>query len=302
MREPSGEQIEIASGDQRVVVVEIGGGLRSYSVGGDDVLDGYPADRMCDAGRGQVLAPWPNRLEDGSYTFDGRTHQLPLTEVPNRNAIHGLVRWSAWTVAKRAPDRVVMAHSLRPQPGYPFTLDLRTEYVVAAAGLTVRMTATNVGAGRCPFGCGMHPYLTLGKVPVDPLELRVPARTVLETNERCLPTGSASVAGTDFDFRNGRAIGTLRLDHCFADLDRDAAGRATVELRDPSGGARRTLWVDAAFPYLMVFSGDTLGDAARRSVAVEPMTCPPNAFRSGDDLVRLEPGGSWTGSWGITTT
>ena len=138
----------------------------------------------------------------------------------------------------------------------------------------------------------MHPYLTVGKVPVDPLELRVPARTVLETNERCLPTGSASVAGTDFDFRNGRAIGTLRLDHCFADLDRDAAGRATVELRDPSGGARRTLWVDAAFPYLMVFSGDTLGDAARRSVAVEPMTCPPNAFRSGDDLVRLEPGGS----------
>ena len=300
MTPPSGEQIEIVSGDQRVVVVEVGGGLRSYTAGGDDVLDGYAADLMCDSGRGQLLAPWPNRLEDGSYAFDGRTHQLPLSEVPNRNAIHGLVRWSAWAVAERAPDRVVMAHRLRPQPGYPFTLELRTEYAVAASGLTVRLTATNAGDGPCPFGCGMHPYLALRTAPVDPLELRVPARTVLEANERSLPTGTAPVAGTRFDFREPRAIGAARLDHCFADLERSPDGRATVELRDPSRGARRTLWVDDAFPYLMVFSGDTLGDAARRSLAVEPMTCPPNAFRSGDDLVRLEPGASWTGTWGIT--
>jgi aldose 1-epimerase len=166
----------------------------------------------------------------------------------------------------------------------------------------VCLTATNAGAEPCPFGCGMHPYLTLGTAPIDPLELLVPAGTVLEANDRGLPVGSASVAGTGFDFRKARAIGTTRLDHCFDNLERDAAGRATVELRDPRRGARRSLWVDAAFPYLMVFSGDTLGDAARRSLAVEPMTCPPNAFRSGDDLVQLEPGGSWTGTWGITPT
>jgi aldose 1-epimerase len=297
---PSGEQIEIASGDQRVVVVEVGGGLRAYTVAGADVLDGYAADAMSDAGRGQLLAPWPNRLEDGSYEFDGRRHQLPLTEVPNRNAIHGLVRWSAWTVAELAPDRVVMAHRLRPQPGYPFTLDLRAEYALSATGLAVRLSAANAGDAPCPFGCGMHPYLTLGVAPVDGLELRVPADTVLQANERSLPTGSAPVAGTDFDFRAPRAIGALRLDHCFTGLERDAAGRATEVLRDTSAGTTRTLWADQAFPYLMVFSGDTLGDAARRSVAVEPMTCPPNAFRSGADLVVLEPGTTWTGTWGIT--
>jgi aldose 1-epimerase len=296
---PSGAQIEIASGDQRAVVVEVGGGLRSYSAAGSDVLDGYAAEEMCGAGRGQLLAPWPNRLEDGSYELDGRTHQLPLNEVANRNAIHGLVRWSPFTAVERAPDRVVMAHRLRPQPGYPFTLDLRADYSLAAAGLTVRLTAANAGERPCPFGCGMHPYLTLGTAAVDPLELRVPARTVLEADDRSLPIGSAPVAGTAFDFRQPRAIGALRLDHCFTDLERDGDGRATVELRDPSRGTARTLWVDGAFGYLMVFSGDTLGDAARRSLAVEPMTCPPNAFRSGTDVVRLEPGEAWTGTWGI---
>src|SRR5262249_54491860 len=159
-------------------------------------------------------------LEDGSYEFDGRRHQLPLTEIPNRNAIHGLVRWAAWTVAERAPDRIVMAHRLHPRPGYPFALDLRTEYALASSGLTVRLTAVNAGDGPCPFGCGMHPYLTLGVAPVDGLELQVPARTVLEANERSLPTGVAPVAGSPFDFRRPRTIGPLRLDHCFADLER----------------------------------------------------------------------------------
>ena len=297
---PSGRQIELAHGDQRAVVVELGGGLRTYTAGGADVLDGYGAGAMCDAGRGQLLAPWPNRLEDGAYDFAGRRHQLPLTEVPNRNAIHGLVRWSAWSVAEEAPDRVVMAHRLRPQPGYPFTLDLQASYALGPSGLTVRLTAANTGAGPCPFGVGMHPYLTLGVAPVDPIELRVPATTVLQADERSLPTGSAPVAGTEFDFRTPRAIGPVQLDHCFADLERDGDGRATVLLRDTSAGTTRALWVDEAFPYLMVFSGDTLGDAARRSVAVEPMTCPPNAFRSGEGLIRLEPGAMWTGTWGIT--
>ena len=78
---PSGEQLELSFGEQRAVVVEVGAGLRAYAVGGREVLDGYPADEMCASGRGQVLMPWPNRIEDGSYEFDGRRHQLPLTEV-----------------------------------------------------------------------------------------------------------------------------------------------------------------------------------------------------------------------------
>jgi aldose 1-epimerase len=296
---PSGRQFEIALGDQRVVVVEVGGGLRSYTVGDVDVLDGYPVDGTCTSGRGQVLIPWPNRIEDGRYDFDGASHSLPLDEVPNRNAIHGLVRWAAWTAEEHEPHRVVMAHVVHPQPGYPFTLSLSIEYSLSEAGLTVCTTATNTGDHDCPYGCGAHPYLTAGTGTVDTLELRIPAGTVLRSDERSLPIGSTPVAGTDYDFRTRRAIGDLVLDNAFTDLQRGADGVARVELRDPASGAGRTLWMDEAYPYVMVFSGDPLPDVARRALAVEPMSCPPNAFRSGESLVRLAPGESHTATWGI---
>jgi aldose 1-epimerase len=299
---PSGRQFEIALGDQRVVVVEVGGGLRSYAAGGADVLDGYAAAARCTSGRGQVLIPWPNRIEDGRYDFDGTSHSLPLTEVPNRNAIHGLVRWAAWAAAEHEPHRVVMAHVVHPQPGYPFSLSLSIEYSLSDAGLTVRTTATNAGDRDCPYGCGAHPYLTAGTGTVDTLELRIPAATVLRSDERGLPTGSAPVAGTDYDFRTLRAIGGLVLDNAFTDLERDAGRVARVELRDPESGAGPTLWMDEAYPYVMVFSGDPLPDVARRALAVEPMSCPPNAFRSGESLVRLAPGESHTATWGITSS
>ena len=158
---PSGEQIEIVAGDQRAVVVAVGGGLRTYAAGGRELVDGYGADEMSSSGRGQVLIPWPNRLQDGSYEFDGRHHQLPLNELGRRNAIHGLVRWATWTASEREAHRVVMGHVLYPQPGYPFSLSLGIEYALLDSGLRVRTTATNVGADACPYGTGAHPYLTL---------------------------------------------------------------------------------------------------------------------------------------------
>jgi aldose 1-epimerase len=295
---PSGEQIEIASGDQRAVIVEVGGGLRSFSVDGREVLDGYAPEEMCASGRGQVLMPWPNRLEDGTYEFDGRSHQLPLNEPEQRNAIHGLVRWGTWTVAERASERVVMKHVLRPQPGYPFALELGIEYALSDLGLSVRSTATNIGSTRCPFGAGAHPYLRLDAATIDDLRLHVPARAVLQSNERSLPTGTIAVDGTDFDFRRPRAVGAVKLDNCFSQLERDGDGRARIALHDPSGRSL-ILWVGESYGYVMVFSGDALPDVARRSIAVEPMTCPPNAFRSGESLVTLEAGEAFTAEWGI---
>jgi aldose 1-epimerase len=254
---------------------------------------------MCSSGRGQVLIPWPNRLQDGSYEFDGARHQLSLNEPGRRNAIHGLVRWVAWTASKRDPHRVVMEHVLNPQPGYPFSLRLRIEYALSNRGLKVRCRATNVGTVPCPYGSGAHPYLTLGTATIDRLLLRVPARTVLRSDKRGLPIGTQSVSGTEFDFQRQKQIGSTRLDHAFSDLERDKDGLARVELRDPEDGRQVSLWVDESYPYLMLFTGDHLPDVERRSLAVEPMTCPPNAFRTGNSLIRLQPGSSFTSTWGI---
>jgi len=296
---PSGEQIEIAAAGQRAVVVTVGGGLRSYGVEGRELVDGYGADQICSSSRGQVLIPWPNRLQDGSYEFDGIRHQLPLNEPKRGNAIHGLVRWVAWTATKRDPHRVVMEHVLHPQPGYPFSLGLSIEYALSNRGLRVRTRATNVGRVTCPYGSGAHPYLTLGTATIDRLMLRVPARTVLLSDKRGLPIGTQPVSGTAFDFQCPKQIGSTRLDHAFSDLERAKDGLARVELRDSGDGRQVTLWVDGNYPYLMLFTGDHLPDVRRRSLAVEPMTCPPNAFRTGKALIRLEPGSSFTSTWGI---
>ena len=282
-------------GDQRAVVVGVGGGLRMYSVGEREVLDGYRVDEECTSGRGQVLIPWPNRIEDGTYEFDGERHRLPLTEPEHRNAIHGLVRGETWTVAEREPSSVLMTHALEPKAGYPFSLALELAYSLSDDGMRVQTTATNVGPKAAPFGAGAHPYLRAGGATVDSATLRIPARTVLRSNDRGLPIRSEPVEGTEFDFRRAKPIGPTVLDHAFTDLERGNDGLARVELAD-SG----SLWVDAAHSYLMVFTGDPLPDVARRSVAVEPMTCPPNAFRSGKGVIRLEPGESAKSSWGIT--
>jgi len=251
---PSGKQFELRFGEQRAVVVEIGGGLRTY----DGVLDGYDVGELCPSGRGQVLAPWPNRLSEGSYEFDGERHQLPLSEPESGSAIHGLVRWASWHAVEQDEARVVMEHLLHPQPGYPFTLRLRVEYRLGGDGLTVRTSAENVGDRACPFGVGHHPYIAAPSGRVDDMLLQ------------------------------GKPIGARRYDDT---LPLEGPWRLEV--------GELVVWADERWPYVQLFTGDDTPDVARRALAVEPMTCPPNAFRTGDDLIRLEPGERVDGWWGI---
>jgi aldose 1-epimerase len=291
---PSGDQFKIAFEQQRAVVTEVGGGLRTYDVGDRQVVDGYGADEMCSSGRGQVLAPWPNRIEGASYEFGGVRHELPVNERESQSAIHGLVRWVPWSVVEAEPQRVVVGHELHPQPGYPFAVSLEIEYELSGGGLRVSTTATNVGAESCPFGLGFHPYLRPGTPTVDTATLHLPARSMLGANER------SPVHGTDLDFLQSRALRDTRLDTCFADLERGEDGLARVLLGNPTTDASTTLWVDEAYGYLMVYTGDTRPDVSRRSLAVEPMTCPPQAFRTGEGVVVLKPGESIVATWGIS--
>jgi aldose 1-epimerase len=296
---PSGEQFEIVHGQQRATIVEVGGGLREYSVAGRDVLDPYPLEAICDGAHGTPLIPWPNRLGDGRYRFDGVEHQLALTEPPKRNAIHGLLRWRSWRVAERSPERVVMASRLHPLPGYPFTLDVAVDYELGDAGLLVTTTATNIGRAACPYGAGQHPYLSPGGGLIDDCELTLPARTAILTDEeRQLPCGQEQVAGGDCDFRLARRLGDVVIDHAFTDLLRDERGLATTRLRAPDG-ATAELWVDQSYALLQLYTGEGLSPSRRRrGLGVEPMTCPANALQSGDGVIRLAPGESTSARWG----
>lgn len=300
---PSGVQHIIGHGHQRAVITEIGASLRSYQVGGVDVIDGFDIAELCPSGRGQVLAPWPNRLGDGRYHFGGRSGRAALDEPERRNAIHGLVRWMPWSVVSHAQNVVVLGCRLHPQPGYPWLLVLQVEYRLGRDGLTVTCTATNPSVDEIvPFGLGFHPYLTVGTSPVDRARLSVPARRRLVADDRGLPTSDAPVSGTEFDFLVGRPIGPTRLDTAYTDLVREPDGRAMARISSGEDDRAVALWVDETFRYLMVFTADTVDPPGRRrqAVAIEPMTCPPDALRSGTDLVSLTPGASFVSQWGIT--
>lgn len=298
---PSGQQVEIRHKGQTATIVEVGGGVRAYHVDGRPVLDGYDVKAMCDGGRGTPLLPWPNRILDGHYVFRDQELQLALTEPPRHNAIHGLARWANWSALDVQPARVTMGLDLHPQPGYPFSLALRITYVLSDAGLAVHTEARNVGAAAAPFGAGQHPYLTVGATHVDEADLEIPAASLLDMDERGIPTGRRLPVGqTDLDFRRFRRIGDARLDHCFADLERDDQGRAWLRLRAGPGGPHVALWLDASYRYVQAFTGDTLAPSRRRTgLALEPATCPANAFNTGAHLRVLEPGESWEGAWGL---
>jgi aldose 1-epimerase len=296
---PSGHQ----HGDMRAEIAQVGATLRAFTVSGMDVIDGFGADERSIDGRGQVLAPWPNRLTDGSYRYGGRDCQAPLNEVSRHGAIHGLVRWLDWTLLAHDPNQVTLSCALRPQPGYEWQLDLQVTYTLDSAGLTVTFIAVNTDSEPAPFGVGFHPYLTLGTATVDNLELALPANAFLDPGGPGDEPTMTPARSTPRDFILPRKIGSLNLDTAFGDLVYGSDGRAVSRLDDSDSGRWVELWVDDGYRYLMVYTADevTRPERRRAAVAIEPMTCPPDALRSGVDLVELRPGASWRGTWGLRT-
>lgn len=305
MNAPTGEQFVISSDGYEAVVTQTGVLRRLRHTPVDtadapadaparDLLDGVDDDAMPSGGRGQLLVPWPNRIRDGRYTFGGASQQLALTEPKRLNASHGLVRWVSWTVVAHTPASVELAYLLPAQTGYPWSLDLRTTYTVDAGGLSVTQAATNLADSPAPYASGAHPYLVAGPGPCDEWELTLPATARLTTDdERLLPTGREPHT----TFVDGATLGGEVLNHAYTDLRRDDAGRAEVRLLGPDGTGVG-LWVDEHHRWLQVYTGDDT-PTPRVSVAVEPMTAPPDAFNSGDDLTVLEPGATFAATWGI---
>ena len=178
MEHPSGQQFILRRGEQQAVITEVGGGLRSYRIGALDVLDGFDDTEICDGARGQTLLPWPNRVKDGRYHWDGHDQQLPLTEPEKHNAIHGLTRWANWELIELTSTSIHLRHRLHAQTGWPFLLRCDLHYSLDQDGLTAHTTVTNLGNQPSPLAAGAHPYLSAGGALIDDCELTVPADTI----------------------------------------------------------------------------------------------------------------------------
>lgn len=296
----TGQQYRIEAGDYSATVTQLGAGLRQLTSRGRPLIAGYDADRLPPAGAGDLLVPWPNRIDGGRYRFANAEFQLALTEPDAGNAIHGLTRWMPWTAVRHDAGSVLLRIALLGQQGYPFCLEIDAEYRLdPATGLHATVAAHNHGGRAAPYGTGSHPYLTVPAASVNECELALPAAYWLPVNDRGIPVDAPEpVDETPYDFRVPHTIGGIRLDHALTGLARDGEGRAWAMLA--AEGERVGLWADAGYRWLQVFTGDVLEPARRRkALAVEPMTCPPNAFVTGDDLLVLEPGDSATHTWGI---
>ncbi|HEX2904123.1 MAG TPA: aldose 1-epimerase family protein [Jatrophihabitans sp.] len=290
----SGERYAITASGYTAEVSEVGAALAGLWLDGKPVIVDTGADELPPKSAGCVLAPWPNRIRDGRYRFDGVDYQLPLTEPALHNASHGLARWSRWQLLEQTESSVLLSCDLVPQTGYPFEIRLHLLYILDAEGLTVRLAATNTGQRPAPFGVGFHPYFDLGTSALDDAQLQVPAESVRRTDEQRIPVETLPVAGTGYDLRRLRPLGELRLDHNFTGLTGSTAvlttAARTVELH----------W-DRSFHNLQVFTPPFV-TPGRNAIALEPMSCPADAFNSGEDLVRLEPDQRWTGEWSIRVT
>lgn len=297
---PSGEQHTIEHGSYRATVTEVGASLRALSHDGRPLVRGFAADEVMPLYSGAVLAPWPNRLADGRYEYDGKVHQLPLNEPERHNAVHGLVAWQPWDLRDRTASSVRLGTWVWPSPGYPFALDLEIGYALGPGGLDIELTAVNAGQDPAPYACSIHPYFIAGEGEVDDWSLELPAGAYLDVDdERLLPTELLTVEGRPFDFRRAAPLRGLSIDHAFTALDFDGDGCTEAVVRDTNGSGVRIRWAQGC-PWVQVHTADRPEAVYdRKALAVEPMTCPPNAFVSGADLITLQPAESRTVTWQI---
>jgi aldose 1-epimerase len=300
----SGRQLQIRLDDQVATVTDVGAKLRTYRVGGRDVITPFDADEPAPAGHGAVLAPWPNRLRDGRYTFDGVEHQVDISEPARSTALHGLVMWQRWTpvlldAAHEAGQAVSLELRTSPSGGYPFDVLLRVTYRLTASGLHVRASATNLGSHAAPYGIGFHPWLSPGDGSLDTCTFSLDAATRVTVDDRLLPTGTVPAEGM-YDLRSPRAGSELDLDDAFVDVLRDADGLSWARLTG-ADGRTAAVWMDESMDTWQVCSGNHLDlvEWRRRGMAAEPQSCIADAFRTGERLVRLEPGATHEVTWGL---
>lgn len=303
----SGIQHTLRAGSYEAVVASVGASLRSLRFDGRDLVVPFDADELRPGYRGATLAPWPNRIVDGRYAFGGADFRLPLTEPERGHALHGLAGWLDFHVTDAGSDHVTLVATVEPQTGYPWRVEVTTTYRLAADGLTQTVSARNDSAEPAPWGTGPHPYLVAGDTPLDEWTFELPAHDVLEVDERLSPTVLASVEGSAFDYRAPRVLGDAQIDHAYAGLARDGAGIATARVTDAAGTGVEMSW-DAACPWVQIHTADLPGGPAqpghRAGLAVEPMTCAPDAFNPerydfDSGLIVLEPGAEAVASWRI---
>ncbi|CRK61340.1 aldose 1-epimerase [Alloactinosynnema sp. L-07] len=285
---------EIQYGGARASIAGTGATLRAFEVDGVPYLETFAAGARAPLGSGAVLLPWPNRTAGAQWDFHGEKQRLEVTEPARGNASHGLVRHAAWAPVEVAEATVALAVEIIDEPGWPFRFRATITYALDHRGLVVTHGVENLGERTMPFGVGAHPYPRPGRADLETCELTLAATSHLPLDpDKMTPAGPAAPAKL-----HRKPLRDLVLDDAFGDCAPGQDGLVRHTLAGPDGGVE--VWADPVFRWVQVFTPAEFPGRPGRAVAIEPMTCPPDALNSGTDLLRVAPGGSWSASWGIT--
>ena len=296
--------LETPAGHLTAVIAQVGAGLRSLKLNGTEFIESCEPDEIAPYCAGIVMSPWVNRLDGGKWTYKGQVLDVPITIHDQQNANHGLLEFAEYHLISRVDtteeSSVLLGATIQPRRGYPFLVETTVKYALHADGLTVTHGAVNRSVESAPYAVGGHPYFKISGTPTEQLVLQSPAASIIDVDERQIPTGRSSVAGTRFDVRAGQRIGANFFDHNFADLEREADGLAHTYLRSDNGG-QIDVWQDAAFKYVVLFTPDFYPTRSGKvwAAAVEPQTAAANAFNTGEDLLWLATDEPFSASWGV---
>ena len=290
-----------------------------------------PPDRIEDLahspfhGGQPILFPFPNRVRDGVYTFDGATYRMErlLATGWDRGAgqaIHGLVADKAWTVeSAHADDNGAVIKSYLQLDAditifeqYPFPCRITVTYRLYEGVLKMQTDVENMGVQALPMGYGIHPWFPTALRPGARLpaalkeitpdararaEVHVPAAAIWEL-DKLMPTGRVVPVSEDaerFDLRAYRPLNRRFYDHVFTQVAYRPDGWSEGGLRDPATGLEMYLAADDKFREWVLYAPES-----SPVIALEPYTCTTDAVNlaaQGIDagLIALPAGETWTG-------
>lgn len=295
------------------ILPSVGNNCIAYTMGDVDLIYS-PPDPQTLQGRASgygipILFPWPNRIDEGKFSFDGNAYQL-ATPAPGEHASHGFVHERPWQVIDFGASegawmtsRFLSADFPEIGDHFPFPFEARVTYRLKDGVLYHEFEGVNVGDGDMPVGLGIHPYFPLPLTKDgdrDACTVRMPAATYWPLRGDPIPTGEVlPVDGTVYDVRKATPLKDRFYDDVWSGVQL-THGWSRCEYVDPTAEVRIAMEADDAFRELVLYAPDS-----RPIVCFEPYTCATNAFNlqnQGIDagLIRLKPGETLTGAMRIS--
>lgn len=243
------------------------------------------------------LIPFPNRINNGKYSWDNKSYQLQINSIKQNQSIHGLLYNKEFEISKTKISENMASLEFeyyynKEDAGFPFCFKTLIKHaLIDNKGYKCTTTIKNMDTKRIPIGDGWHPYLKTNE-KINNILLKIPSTKMIQTDEKMIPTGHTKLFQK---FLNPSKIREEKLDIGFA-LEKKE-GIAITELYDPQQDLRIVLWQETGkrkYNYLQIFT-----HPSRMSIAIEPMTCNIDAFNNKEGLITLKSDESFKACYGI---